>query len=201
MLIQVLASVSETLDYIHQHNVFHRDLKPANIIIGLDGSPRIIDFGLCVHEKDQSRYQGEVAGTTAYMSPEQIRGESHHLDGRADIWAVGVMLYEGLVGRRPFQGNTSMRLADEILSRSARPLRQIDGSIPLELERICLRALEKNPSKRYLVASDLSQDLFRASGALNTKKQTPSAGAAATRLALQSRIYRCLLYTSPSPRD
>jgi len=96
------------------------------------------------------------------MAPEQVRGEAHRLDGRTDIWALGVMLYEMLTHRRPFRGETRDELYDEILHREPKPPRQLDPEIPAELERICLKCLTKSITERYLTAADLAEDLRRA---------------------------------------
>jgi len=109
-------------------------------------------------EDQQRGRMGELAGTLAYLSPEQLRGEVPHLDGRSDIWALGVILYELLTGRKPF-GGTYEELREEILEKPPRPLRQIDDTIPSELERICLKCLAKDQSERYSSAKDLADEL------------------------------------------
>ena len=96
----LLVGVAEAVGYAHQQGLTHCDLKLANVLMDTAGQPHVADFGLAVHESVQQLHKGEVFGTPAMMAPEQVRGESHRFDGRTDIWAMGVMLYELLVGRR-----------------------------------------------------------------------------------------------------
>ncbi|GIW94395.1 MAG: hypothetical protein KatS3mg110_2436 [Pirellulaceae bacterium] len=153
-----MLQVCRALHYAHKRGFVHRDLKPANIAIDSDGEARILDFGLAMHESQAQSHSGEVAGTWPYMAPEQVRGETEKLDGRCDIWAVGVILYELLTGRRPFL-EQGAKLREAILERPPRPLRQLDESIPRPLEAICLRCLEKDVTKRYSSAYDVAEDL------------------------------------------
>ena len=159
--IRWLTQLAEAIDYAHRQGIVHRDLEPRNILIDANDHPHISDFGLAIDEQSQETRAGESAGSLAYMSPEQIRGESHWLDGRADIWALGVILYELITGRRPFAGRDVEQLADQILYREAKPLRQIKGEIPAELERVCLKCLNKAIAHRYATAQDLADDLER----------------------------------------
>lgn len=156
----LIAQVAETLHYAHKRGLIHRDLKPANILLDADGQPRVADFGLALLEDHQHHYADQVAGTPNYMAPEQVRGETHRIDGRTDIWSLGVILYEMLAGRRPFQGSRNQVL-DEILHRHPKPPRQINDAIPAELERICLKCLAKDPTQRYTTAADLAAELRR----------------------------------------
>lgn len=167
--VEVVESLADAIHFAHLHGFVHRDLKPSNVMIGRDGRPRIVDFGLALSDEEQLKHAGEIAGTLPYMSPEQLRGETHHLDGRTDIWSLGVILYQLLVGRRPFSGSREL-VVDQIRNREAKPLRQIKDDVPVELEVICLRCLQKSPAARYPTAKDLAQDLraFR-------ERQAPSA--------------------------
>ncbi|MBI5759081.1 MAG: protein kinase [Planctomycetales bacterium] len=155
---EIACRVAEAIHVAHKRQVFHRDIKPSNVLMDEDGRPHVVDFGLAVQERQQHRYTGEVAGTLAYMAPEQIRGEAQWLDGRSDVWSIGAMLYTLLTGRPPFIG-VGPKISDEILNREPRPPRQIDERIPRELERICLKCLAKPVRDRYPTAFDLAEDL------------------------------------------
>lgn len=169
---ELLATVADALHYAHKLGFVHRDLKPSNILIETPvendrggathlGRPHIADFGLAVSEETQRQYAGQLAGTPAYMSPEQVRGESHHLDGRTDIWSLGVIGYQLLTGRQPFWRGHLPTCLDEIQHRDPKPPRQIDDAIPPELERIVLKCLAKRPTERYTTAADIATDLRR----------------------------------------
>jgi serine/threonine protein kinase/formylglycine-generating enzyme required for sulfatase activity len=154
----LVAVLCDALQYTHTQDLFHRDIKPANILLDAAGSPSLADFGLALRDEDVGRGAGYL-GTAAYMSPEQARGEGHRVDGRSDIFSIGVVLYELLTGRRPFRGSSHAEIMHQLVSGEPRPPRQIDGSIPSELERICLKALAKRASERYTTARDLAEDL------------------------------------------
>lgn len=156
---ELIASVGEAIAYAHQKRIVHRDLKPANILLDETGRPRVADFGLALHESQQERAAGEIAGTLKYMSPEQVRGETHRLDGRSDIWALGILLYRLLVGETPFRAANLTEIREQILHHPPRPPRQLKPEIPAELERICLRCLAKKMHERYSTAVDLAIDL------------------------------------------
>ncbi len=157
----IVREVAVAVHQAHKQGFVHRDLKPSNVILDLAGQPHVLDFGLSLHESTQRAHAGEYAGTLPYMAPEQVRREPERLDGRTDVWALGVVLYELLTGRRPFRGETPEVLEDEILHREPKPPRQIDDSIPVPLEQICLRCLAKSVTDRYLTAADLAADLGR----------------------------------------
>lgn len=156
---KILLKISEAIAYAHCSNIVHRDLKPANILISPSREPLVADFGLALREEFQHRQRGQRAGSPAYMSPEQVQALTHWLDGRTDIWSLGVMFYEMLTGRRPFRGRQIDQLFEEIRERDPKPPRMIRQSIPGELQRICLKCLEKRLRDRYTTADDLAEDL------------------------------------------
>lgn len=177
---RVLALVARAVHHAHLHNIFHRDLKPSNILLNASGWPYVVDFGMALHARDQRGQAGRILGTPAYMSPEQVRGEGHRLDGRTDVWSLGVTLYEALTGQRPFGGDQPAELFDEILHKDARPLRQLNDDVDVELERICLRCLAKRMRDRYTSAADFAADLehwLDASGKFGAASATPPTSA------------------------
>ena len=155
---ELVATVADALHYAHKQGLVHRDVKPGNILIGSDGKPYVVDFGLAFREENIGKGP-KYAGTPAYMSPEQARGEGHRVDGRSDIFSLGVVFYELLVGRPPFRGESQAELMEQVTSFEARPPRQYDDSIPKELDRICLKALSKRASERYSTGKDMADDL------------------------------------------
>ena len=155
----LISEISEAIGYAHERDLVHRDLKPANILIDRDGHAHVADFGLAIDENLARRRKEGTAGTPPYMSPEQVRGETHLLDGRSDLWSVGVIFYELLTGRRPVVGDSYQKVFEEIRCRDPKPPRMIKPEIPSELERICLKCLAKRQTDRYSSAAELAEDL------------------------------------------
>jgi serine/threonine protein kinase len=152
---QIAAAIHEA----HRLKLFHRDLKPSNILLDRSGNAKVCDFGLALHEDSQRERRGEVSGTHPYMSPEQVQGDSHLLDGRTDIWSLGVILYECLAGQRPFRGDTPEEIHEEILTRDPRPLRQLDDTIPEALDQLCASCFKRNLAERLRTARDFTDSL------------------------------------------
>lgn len=156
---ELLCTIALALQHAHERRLVHRDIKPANILIERQSqTPYLADFGLAISEGDRA-LPGSVAGTPAYMSPEQARGESHRIDGRSDLFSLGIVFYELLTGHRPFRAITWEELAHQIISIDPVPPRELDETVPTELERICLKALSKRASDRYATAAELADDL------------------------------------------
>jgi serine/threonine protein kinase len=159
---ELIAAVADALDHAHRHGVIHRDVKPSNIQLDAEGRPHLMDFGLAKRDSDESpmTLDGEMLGTPAYVSPEQARGESNRVDGRTDVYSLGVILYELLTGERPFRGNRQMLLL-QVLHDEPRAPRQLNDRVPRDLETICLKAMAKTPARRYAAAQELADDLRR----------------------------------------
>lgn len=157
--------LARALGEVHEQGLLHRDVKPSNIMVRPDGSPVLIDFGLARERESASRTRtGLFAGTPAYAAPEQLRGEQGELDGRADLYGLGVTLYEALSGRRPFDGATTAALLARIEEGVAPPLRRIDPRLPRDLETVVAHAMEPLRRDRYGSAEEMADDLERLLG-------------------------------------
>ena len=161
--VEFIRHVAEAVEYLNDMNVIHRDLKPSNILIDQQGRPYVTDFGLAkVFDVDaESTTTGTVIGTPAYMPPEQAWGTPEDVTNRSDIYSLGAILYELLTGQSPFA--SASPLDQILLLRDVDPPkpRSLNPDIPIELEQVCLRCLEKNPKYRYATAKELAADLKR----------------------------------------
>lgn len=159
-IIGIMAKVARALDFAHVRGVVHRDVKPSNIIVTADLKPYLMDFGLAKAIDDDSMSDsGSLVGTVDYMSPEQISGGRVRIDGRSDIFSLGVTLYELLTGQRPFRGETREQIFHEILFGKVVSPRTHNSHVSRDLETIVLKCLERSPSERYATAAALADDL------------------------------------------
>jgi serine/threonine protein kinase len=155
--LQLALELAEALDCAHDQGVVHRDLKPANILITEDGHAKIADFGVAKLNLANFTLSGRVLGTPAYMSPEQLNGDE--VDGRSDIFSLGVVLYAMATGYRPFQGNSALTVSFKVVNRDPVPATVLNTDLPLGLDYILARALAKDPGQRYQRGVEMVQDI------------------------------------------
>ncbi len=155
-----VADVADALEYAHRNGVIHRDIKPHNLMIGTDSRIRVSDFGLArVLEQPGLTVTGEFLGSPLYMSPEQISRGDTLVDHRTDIYSLGATLYEWLTLAPPFPGETREQVIAQILTADVPAPREVNPHVPVDLETICLKALEKDPRRRYASAAAMRDDL------------------------------------------
>ncbi len=158
--VRIALAIADALDYIHRHGIVHRDLKPENIMVGPDDRIKLIDFGIAGNAGSRRitfAKLSQVMGSPDYISPEQVRGKRG--DARSDVYALGIILYEMLTGKVPFQGPNPFAIMNDRLLNHPIPPRELNPEISPQLQEIIYRALERDPKNRYASARELANDL------------------------------------------
>ncbi|PHQ34825.1 protein kinase domain-containing protein [Rhodopirellula bahusiensis] len=154
---RIVSALADALQFAHQQGFLHRDIKPANILLDHQGRVLVTDFGIATTIDKIEDHRGGTPGTLPYMAPEQIAGQVQLIDGRTDIHALGVVLYELLTGELPYLGRTPTAVREQILLRQPKPLSSLNRLVPKKLEAICLKCLAKHPADRYRTAMEVKQ--------------------------------------------
>ena len=159
----ICRDLAEALEYAHQNGVIHRDVKPHNVLIGADGKARLTDFGLAklIDENQDLTGTGQVMGTAAYMAPEQARGSRSFVEPTIDVYSLGATLYRCVTGRPPFQASTTIEVLRQLNEDEPVSPRRLNQEVDAEIETLCLKCLEKEPSRRFPTAGELAAELSR----------------------------------------
>jgi serine/threonine protein kinase len=155
--LKLLRQIAEALDYAHKQGIVHRDIKPANIMVTTEGLPKIADFGIAKLAMAETTLPGHVVGTPAYMSPEQLNGKV--VDGRSDLFSLGVIAYWLLTGVKPFDGETLTEICVQVVTKDPAPPSEITSELNMDFDYVLSRALAKDPTMRYQSGRELAADL------------------------------------------
>jgi len=171
--LQVVQELAEALYYAHTHGVIHRDIKPSNVLVTSGWHAKIADFGIAKLNLAQLTIPGQLMGSPAYMSPEQLSGDG--LDGRSDLFSLGVILYNMVTGHRPFQGNSATTVCFKVVNRDPVPVTSFDAELPAELDEIIGKAMAKDPAERFQTGAEMAESIrnFRDGYRLSEKRKLP----------------------------
>ena len=160
---ELVATLCDAMQYAHDRHILHRDIKPANILLDSEKRPKLSDFGLAkkLDTGDQVTQDGTIMGTPSYMPPEQARGDAAAISPRSDIYSLGAVLYQLITGRAPFVSDSMMDTLVQVIHRDPVQPRELQPGVPIDLETICVKALQKEPSNRYQSCNELAADLRR----------------------------------------
>ncbi len=174
-MLRIVRQAAEALDYAHRQGIVHRDIKPSNILLDRAGRVKVADFGIAkmAGQSTELTMAGSVMGSPQYLSPEQIRGED--LDGRSDIFSLGVVLYELLSGKRPFDGDTITTLVYQILHKEPPPVSEL-RAVPPRLEELLRRMLAKDRDERIATAGEVARELAAIERELSDETLSAPAG-------------------------
>ncbi|HEX3237424.1 MAG TPA: Stk1 family PASTA domain-containing Ser/Thr kinase [Gaiellaceae bacterium] len=202
--IEYARQILSALRFAHRHGIVHRDIKPHNVLVDAEGRVKVTDFGIARAGTSQMTETGSIVGTAQYLSPEQARGGE--VDPRSDLYSLGIVLYELLTGKTPFDGDTPVEIAMKHLSNAPKPPSKLRPDIPPELDMVVLRALAKNPDDRYQSADEMEADLERvARGArvsaatVDTATQVLRRPAAAAAAATAASATAATMIAPPAP--
>ncbi len=160
---ELVACLCDAMQYAHDHQILHRDIKPANILLDAEKRAKISDFGLAkkLDTGDSVTRDGSVMGTPSYMPPEQARGDASAISPRSDVYSLGAVLYQMITGRAPFVSDSMMDTLVQVIHRDPVQPRELQPGVPIDLETICIKALQKEPNNRYQSCKELAEDLRR----------------------------------------